>query len=207
VLRNNRLWYDQYLASWDAEIGRLLDYLKSSGLLDNSIVVFTSDHGEMFERGEMGHMSSILARPVVWSPLMISLPGQTERRDFHVPTSSVDLLPTLANLAGLEIPDWAEGRLLPGLGGEEDPDRGVYSIIARSASSFSAIKNLSLSLAKQGHRLIHYKHAKDESFEFYNLEDDPEEMNDLYPSQPALAMQMQEELLNKIDEFNRPYQT
>ena len=38
------------------------------------------------------------------------------------------------------------------------------------------------------------------------MEDDAEEMNDLYPSEPALAKQMKEELLQKIEEFNRPYQ-
>ena len=38
------------------------------------------------------------------------------------------------------------------------------------------------------------------------MDDDPEEMTDLYPSEPALAKQMKDELLQKIEEFNRPYQ-
>ena len=204
-IHTNRLRYDQHLASWDSEIARLFDYLETSGVLDNSIVVITSDHGELFERGEVGHMTSLISKPIVWVPLLISLPGQTQRKDIHAFTSSVDVLPTLASLAGTEPPFWTEGRRLPGLGGDEHPDRGIYSMDAKSASSFSAIDGFSISLVKQGHRLVYYKHTNFTGFEFYNLDEDSEELNDLFPSKPALAIQMKAELLQKIEEFNRPY--
>ena len=71
----NRQRYDQYLAAWDAEFGRLLDEMKSSGQLDKSIIAITSDHGELFERGEIGHNSFLLSSPIVHVPLFISLPG------------------------------------------------------------------------------------------------------------------------------------
>lgn len=203
----NRLRYDQYLAAWDAEFARLLDNtLETSGLLDNSIVILTSDHGELFERGEIGHNTFVLSSPVVRVPLLISLPGQSQRTDVHAFTSSMDLLPTIASLVGAPPPAWTEGRLLPGLGGEADPNRAVYSIDAKTASAFSAISQFSISITKQNHRLIHYQYPYYSGFEFYNMEDDPEEMNDLYPSEPALAKQMKDELLQKIEEFNRPYQ-
>jgi arylsulfatase A-like enzyme len=202
----NRLRYDQYLSTWDAEFARLLDYLETSGLLDNSIVILTSDHGELFERGEIGHLTPVLASPVVRVPLLISLPGQSQRKDIRAFTSSLDLLPTIASLVGAPSPAWAEGRLLPGLGGEEDPNRSIYSIDAKMASSFSAFNQFSISLTKQRHRLIQYQYPHYSGFEFYNMDDDPEEMNDLYPSQPALAKQMKDEVLQKVEEFNRPYQ-
>ena len=204
-IHTNRLRYDQHLASWDSEVSRLFDYLETSGILDNSIVVITSDHGELFERGEVGHMTSLISKPILWIPLLISLPGQTQRRDIHAVTSSVDVLPTLTSLAGLEPPAWSEGQLLPGLGGEEDADRSIYSMDAKSASSFSAIDGISISLTKQRHRLIYYKHTNHTGFEFYNLDEDGEEMNDLFPSKPALAMKMKNELLQMVEDFNRPY--
>jgi arylsulfatase A-like enzyme len=198
----NRLRYDQYMAAWDAEFARLLDYLETSGLLDNSLVILTSDHGEMFERGEIGHNTFVLVRV----PLLISLPGQTQRKDIHAFTSGVDLVPTIASLAGAGPPAWTEGRLLPGLGGEEDLDRSVYCIDAKMASSFSVFNQFSISLIKQRHRLIQYQYPHYSGFEFYNLDEDPEEVNDLYPSEPALAKQMKDEVLQKVEEFNRPYQ-
>ncbi len=203
----NRLRYDQYLASWDAEFARLLDHLEISGLLEKSVVIITSDHGEMFERGEIGHNTFLLSDAVTHVPLLISLPGQTDRRDIHAFTSSVDLLPTIASLVGAEPPPWAEGRPLPGLGGVEDAERGIYAIDAKTSSSFSEFKQFSISLMKQGHRLIHYQYPFHSGFEFYNIEDDPEEMNDLYPSGPLLAKRMKEELLQTIEDFNRPYRT
>jgi len=52
--------YDEYIASLDNEFGRLLDFLESKGIFENSYVVVTSDHGELFERGERGHVSPLL---------------------------------------------------------------------------------------------------------------------------------------------------
>lgn len=197
--------YDQFLASWDAEFALLLTYLETSGLLDRSIVVFTSDHGEMFERGEIGHDGLMLSEPMARVPLMISVPGQNERKDIHTFTSSVDLLPTLANLAGIQSPTWAEGRLLPGLGGEENDNHSVYAIDAKTASSFSPFNQFSIALMKQRHRLLYYQYANYSGLEFYNTEEDPGELHDLAPSEPALMKEMKDEILQKVDEFNRPY--
>ncbi len=60
----------------DKEFGRFFDYLDSSGLLDNTWVVLTSDHGEMFERGIDGHDTEVLYEPVIRIPLMIFEPGR-----------------------------------------------------------------------------------------------------------------------------------
>lgn len=202
----NRLRYDQYIASWDAEFARALRYLETSGLLEKSVVIVTSDHGELFERGELGHNTSVLSSPVAHVPLLISLPGQNQRRDFHAVTSSVDILPTVASLAGAEVPAWGDGRLLPGLGGEEDLERPIFSMDAKSASSFTAIRQLSIAMIKQRHRLVYYQYPNYSGFEFYDLDGDPEELEDLFPSAPKLATLMKDELLQTIEDFNRPYQ-
>ena len=201
-----RLRYDQYLAAWDSEFARVIKYLTTSGLLEKSIVIVTSDHGELFERGEVEHNTSVLSSPVVHVPLLISLPGQTQRKDIHAFTSSVDLLPTIANLTGTAPPDWGDGRLLPELGGEEDLTRSIFSMDAKSASSFAAIHQLSLSIIKQRHRLIYYQYSNYSGFEFYDMDNDPQELTDLFPSASSLAKQMKDELLQKMDDFNRPYQ-
>ena len=197
--------YDEYLASWDDEIGRLFDYLQDSGTLDQSVMVITSDHGEMFERGVSGHTTPLIYNPLVHVPLVISTPGQTERVDIHANTSCTDILPTLAHLTGNPLPDWVEGELLPGLGGEENRQRSVYVVDAKENSAFAPLSQYSLSLTKDRYRLTHYNYPTYQGYEFYDLDADPGELQDLYPSQPSIALEMQQELTDKINEVNRPY--
>jgi arylsulfatase A-like enzyme len=208
TLHRERQYYDEFIATWDQEAARLFQYLSASGLMDNSYVILTSDHGEMFERGELGHWTPLLYDPVVHVPLIVWAPGQASRTDVHSPTSGVDLLPTIAHLTGNPIPGWVEGRLLPGLGGEADEQRSIFSMDAKSNSSFGALRNFSMSLTRDRHRLMYFSYPKDqyEKFEFYDLDADPEELKDLYPSHPLLAGEMQEELLNKIHMVNRPFE-
>lgn len=206
VSNAERRFYDEFMASLDDEVGRLFDYLESSGILKNSYVVITSDHGEMFERGEIGHFSPLIYEPVMHVPLIISQPGQTQREDVHINTSSVDVLPTMAHVTGKPMPDWAEGQLLPKLGGVEDPSRSIYVFDAKKNSAFTALKTYSVSLTKDKYRLTHYSYPDHNSFEFYDLDSDPDEMVDLFPSQPTAALDMQKELMDKMAEVNRPYE-
>ena len=202
-----RKWYDQYMASWDAEVVQLFDYLKSSGLLDNSYVFLTSDHGEMFERGEIGHWTPLMFDPVMHIPLIVSTPGQNGRKDVHAYTSNVDILSTAASLAGLPAPRWGEGQVLPELGGLEDPKRSIFTVDAKSNPSFSPLTNVSLASTRGGYRLAYYNYHGVTRFEFYDLINDPEELTDIYPASPSIAMDMKDELLQKLSDVNRPYET
>ena len=203
----NRRAYDEYLASWDNETSRLFDFLKASGLAENSYIFITADHGELFERGIIGHFTKLIYDPLIHIPLIVSRPGQATREDIHTFTSSVDILPTIVNLVGQPIPDWTEGKLLPGLGGIDDQHRSIFTVDAKYNSSFTSLRNYSISITRDRHRFIHYSFPKDdyEKFEFYDLSNDPDELNDLYPAKPALALEMQDEFLQKLEEVNQPY--
>jgi hypothetical protein len=130
-----RTQYDEYIANVDAEFGKMIFDLEQAGLLDNTYVIVTSDHGELFERGELGHGTPLLYAPVVHVPLLISAPAQNIRKDVWAPTSSLDLLPTVLQIAGKSIPDWADGRVLPGFSDAEDMTRSVYSFVAKNNSA------------------------------------------------------------------------
>ncbi len=195
--------YDEYVANIDAEFGRLLDALETTGVLDQSYLVVTSDHGQMFERGVEGHVTPLLYDPVIHIPLIVSSPGQNERKDIYSPTNSVDVLPTLLQLAGRNIPDWCEGKLLPGLGGVEDLQRSSFAIDAKLNPAFAPIKKGTVAMRKGKYKLIYYTgYEKDDAFELYDLENDLEELVDLYPSQPSVAATMREELLAKLNDVN-----
>jgi arylsulfatase A-like enzyme len=175
--------------------------------MENSYIIIMADHGELFERGDLGHVTKLVYDPVVHVPLMILSPGQTHREDVHSFTSSVDLLPTIAHLTGNPIPDWAEGNLLPKFGGVEDDHRSIFSMDAKMNSSFTPMLNFSMSITRDHHRLAYYCYPKDkyQKYEFYDLDADPGEITDLHPSSPALAKEMQDELLQKIADVNKPF--
>lgn len=200
--------YDEFIANWDHEVDRLFQYLKSSGLTENSYIFVTSDHGDLFERGELGHWTKLLYDPVIHVPLIVSQPGQVSRKDVHTMTSSIDLLPTIAQLTGNPIPDQTEGTLLPELGGTPDEKRSHFSMDAKYGSSFAPLVNYSMSLTREGHRLAYYCYPKDDyhKFELYDLITDAEETQDLYAKAPSLAREMQDELLQKVHDVNKQFQ-
>jgi arylsulfatase A-like enzyme len=204
-LKFSQNFYDDYLRSWDAEVSRLFDFLQVSGLLNRSYVFLTSDHGEMHERGYEGHMGKMLFDSVMRIPLIVSQPGQTERVDIKTNTSAVDVVPTIAHLAGKPIPAWAEGTILPGLGGVVDNQRSIYIMDAILNSAFKPLTKYSVSMTKGRYRLTQYSLPKYRGYEFYDIENDRDELHDLYPSLPAIAMEMQEEMQEKLDEVNKPF--
>ena len=205
-LNNRRQNYDELIANVDDEFGKLISTLEETGTLDTSYVVVASDHGESFERGVEGHITPLLYEPVTHIPLLISAPGQTQRRDIHTPTSNVDILPTLLNATGQPVPDWTDGMLLPGLGGTEDAERVLFTVEAKTNMPYTPLTKATVAMLKGNRKLIYYTgHDARDSYELYDLENDYEELTDLYPEQPSFSPYMQEELLEKLDSVNAKY--
>lgn len=203
-----RLQYDEFLAYADAEFGRLFTYLEQSGRLDDTIVVFTSDHGQLFERGIHGHVTPTLWDPVVRVPLLISLPGQQARQDIYDPTNCVDLLPTLLSLTGNDVPDWCEGSELPGVTETDTRDeRSIYAMEAKSNLKYEPIENATVTLRQGQYKLTYYgnysKYSKE--YELYDMLNDPEELEDLYDSGLAVASELSDQLAETLQQVNREY--
>jgi arylsulfatase A-like enzyme len=206
-LSDRRLRYDQQVAHVDTEFGNLIAGLDAAGVLENSYVVVTADHGEMFERGFFGHGERMLYEPVVHIPLLIHTPGQTERRDVHSPTSNVDLAPTLFALSGVTPSIEFDGKLLPGLGGAENHDRAVFSMEASQNSSFAPVTKAVISMRRGGYKIIGYPGYEDMNgrFELYHLAEDPQELQDISTDDPAMLKSMREELLNTLARANAAF--
>jgi arylsulfatase A-like enzyme len=181
----------------------LLDLLEPSGILDQAYIIVTSDHGESFERGVEGHITPLLFEPVIHIPLLISAPGQRERKDTYTPTACVDLLPTVLHLTGNEMPDWCEGQVLPHLGGAENPSRSIFALEAKTNPAYAPLTRTGVAMLKGPHKLIyHTGYEREDSFELYDLQEDHEELRDLYPESPAFARRLREELLEKLNSEN-----
>jgi arylsulfatase A-like enzyme len=102
--------YDGEITYWDHHFGQMMEYLAGLGLLDNSIIVVTSDHGQMFgEHGKWVHRNS-LYEEVLRVPMLLRYDGVTTPGYVAAePVSTLDLMPTILDLVGLPIPDGLDG--------------------------------------------------------------------------------------------------
>jgi arylsulfatase A-like enzyme len=206
LLNRKRREYDEFLAYADAEFGRLYDFMVEKNLFENTLVIFTSDHGEMFERGIRGHVTPTLFHPIIRVPLMISSPQQTHRVDVHTPTSCVDLLPTLLSLVGQPIPDLCEGEILPTFDGQQDQaGRSVFTLEAKSNRRQAPLTKATIAMVKEEYKLIQYLGypGYQNQFELFDLGGDPGELTDLSMSKPALAADLKHELAQHLISVNQ----
>jgi arylsulfatase A-like enzyme len=207
-LNEQRRWYDEYLAYTDSEFGRLYDALEHAGVLDNTYLVITSDHGELFERGIRGHVTPTLYEPLLHVPLVVSSPGQERRVDVLQHASCVDLMPTFLHLTGQAIPSWCEGRVLPAFGGDEPhPKRSIYAMEAKSNPKYEVLDNATVAIIQDNYKLIYYTGYGDKtnSYELYDLANDPEEMEDLFTRESSVGAALNDELMHKLDEVNTQF--
>ncbi|OIP11282.1 MAG: hypothetical protein AUK49_01315 [Betaproteobacteria bacterium CG2_30_68_42] len=112
--------YDGCVRNFDDETGRVMKYLAASGLAENTIVVVFSDHGfEFFEHDTWGQGNSAVGDFSARVPLVIADPRHRQPRKVSDVVRTVDVAPTLLELAGLAIPASMEGvSLAPSIRGE-----------------------------------------------------------------------------------------
>lgn len=206
-----RRQYDEFILYVDHEFNRLYQSLKEAGILENTIVVFTSDHGEMFERGIVRHGKATLHDPVIRVPLLIFLPDQQERIDVHTRTSALDLMPTLLHLTENSTPSASEGTILPPFRPQEQSlDRSFYMVHADTTYAKKPIQVGTSMIIKQNYKLMKYfGYAKNPDgkpyYEMYDLENDPEELENIYSTKRSVAAELRNELETKLEEADAPF--
>jgi arylsulfatase A-like enzyme len=207
-LQRDRRFYDEFIKYVDSEFNRLYEGLEASGALENTWLILTTDHGEMFERGILGHSGFTLHQPIARVPLVIIPPDQTARVDITTATSAVDLIPTLLHIAGKPIPDWAEGVVLPPFVQPEE-NRPVYAALGRNNNQLKPFGSLTGMIVQDNQKLIHYSGysaLKGETLnELYDLNNDPEELNNLYSEDNSLAKALLDNLLDAYSKAEAPY--
>ena len=191
-----RAWVDLYdaeLAQLDATLARIPELLADRGRAADTYVVVTADHGErLLEDGTTGHGGRLDQR-VLEIPLIVNGPGIVPGLRIPELARSIDVLPTLAELANLRVPERVQGiSLAPLLRGSTLPSH------ARSA--FSSFEE-----SRYAVRMDRYKLRLDEDgqLRLFDLEIDPEELNDLSATRPDAHERLRNELSRWLSDEQR----
>ena len=180
--------YDGCIAFLDEQLGRLLQELRGQGLLENTVVIITSDHGEAFgDHGYYGHLFS-LHLDVTGVPLVILSPGAPAGEVVDSPVSLRDLPATVVELSGLTAGSPFPGRSLTGYwqsASGRQPERTTSPAFSEKAdattfqpqpASVHGYSGLQMSLVASG---LHYLRDGAGAEILYDLARDPFELYDL----------------------------
>ncbi len=164
VARFRQLYFGE-ISQLDAVFGRLLTALDRLGLCENTVVVFTSDHGEMAgAHGKFG--KGVMQEEALHIPLIFRVPDQLTGQRTRFPAATIDLMPTLLDYADCQVGANAEGfSLRPKIEGEHD---SADRIVISEYRSFCA--------TTQHYKLITRGRTL-EAAELHNIADDPYELD------------------------------
>ena len=166
----------------DENVGRMIASLQETDQLKNTIVIFMSDHGEMLGDHGIYLKGPHFYEEAVRVPLVFSWPGhfQKERREEGL-MELTDIAPTLLDSAGLEIPQYIQGKtLLPILMGKKDSKGHRNSVFSEYYNAWSHQHSYGTMHRTNSHKMIVY-HGTDQG-ELYDLVKDPDEFENLWKS-------------------------
>jgi arylsulfatase A-like enzyme len=184
-LEHIKALYDGEIRFTDEHVGRILDRLRDYGLLDNTLVILVSDHGdEFFEHGNKGHHRTVYDE-VLRIPFLIRLPdGASAGTVVEEQASLVDVMPTILGYVGLAGPAGMEGRNLIDIAGGADADRDAIYAEFYDKRGF----NLQVARRTPTTKVIQHfnriTHPSSDPVELYDVARDPNENDDLHGSEP-----------------------
>lgn len=176
-------------------IGQVVDKLKELSIYDSTLLIITSDHGEMLgEHGEGTH-SYFIYQSAIKVPLIIKLPGKYKSRTVEELAGLVDITPTICGLLDIELPKRVQGKDLSAYLTEPSSshqDRTIYCesfcpTIYGAAPLLGLVTNT-------------WKYIQTTRPELYNLPEDPYESNDLIKQQPQMARILQDRLKQILEQ-------
>ena len=188
----------EMLLGVDDSLGRILDLLEKNGVLDDTVVVFTSDHGYFYGEHGLNEERRLAYEETIRIPLLVRYPPRIKAGSVASRlVLSIDLAPTLLEMAGLTPGPHLEGRsLVPMLTGAPVDWRESFLIEYYSDTVFPRVLNMGYSAVRTTKaKYIEYRELQGMN-ELYDLEADPYEEHNLIdaPGAAALRTTMQAEL-------------
>ena len=204
-------WYDGSIRGMDAEIGRLVERLRTLGIEERTLIGVVADHGEeLHEHRKIGHGHTAYGE-IVNVPLVLYRPGTIPAGvRVEETTRSIDLMPTLLNASGLAVPENAQGQnLLPLVAAYRDAegDAATEAAAALGWESRPAVSeehgrddeddkdDESYSVVLEGWKLIHNVKTQDKpEFELFDHLADPFDVTNVAEQHPDRVKALEAEL-------------
>jgi arylsulfatase A-like enzyme len=197
-------WYDGSILAMDHEIGRLLERLEELDLRQDTLIAFVADHGEEFrEHGRPWHGHSVYG-DMINVPLILNWPGVVPAGlVVDETTQSIDLMPTLLELARLAVPDQAQGRsLMPLMAAPEDPQAlgwpggPVFSERRKIPGESTEGAPDAYTVVRDGWKLIWNVERRDErpELELFDHRKDPLNLNNVADDHATLLAELRGEI-------------
>ena len=181
-----RARYDEFIRYCDKQFEDFIVQLTKRGKLKNTVIIFSSDHGESFEHNYLKHRGPHLYEQVTHIPLIIKEPDQTEGQIINDLIEQIDIPPTILDLAGIPQPSWMEGRsLAPLMRGKRLPSKPLFSMnFEKNPSLGHQITKGTIAVWEGDYKLIYYLQEKKSLL--FNLKQDSDELNNLFDREPEV---------------------
>jgi arylsulfatase A-like enzyme len=197
VLDQMLSYYDGEIEFMDSQLARLVEYLDSNKLRDNTLLVIVGDHGEgLMQHGRLEH-GLLIYDEAVLVPLIFRMPSAiSSGKAIQGPVSLVDLMPTVLHLMKIPVANLTfQGKdLAPLIEGGADPDFGRSIFLQRRLYETGAIEdNFVIHGLKFGIRSGRWKYIEaleEGTKELYDLQNDPGELHNIYDANVQVADQL-----------------
>jgi len=188
--------YDGEIAFADAQVGRLIEFLKNKGLYRNTLIVLGGDHGESLgEHGENTH-GFFIYNATLHVPLIFHLPGGVHTKTVANLVNLADLMPTVLAALNIQIPEQVQGQNLLSIMSpkKEDNARSMYAetFLPRLHFNWSELR---------GVETENYHFIDAPKPELYDLRKDPGETHNLFTQKKAVTEEMRVHLAKLIQQY------